>query len=71
MHDTSAIRTEIADSTSVSPEPPTCSREADKQIGLHVIHAPRDETCTPRDERLHPFGRRGTSWLPGAWGDPF
>jgi hypothetical protein len=66
MHDTTAIRTDIAGDTGISPEPPIREREVVKASGLYVVRS-------LDDERLPPFRRRGASrsWLPGTWGDPF
>jgi hypothetical protein len=66
MHDATVKQTDVAGDTSVSPEPPTRGRGADKASGFYVVRA-------MDDERLPPIGRRGTSrsWIPGTWGDPF
>jgi hypothetical protein len=60
MHNTAAVRIEIADDAGVPPAATTPDNGA-------------EESPPPRDEPAHPVARRGAShsWFPGAWGDPF
>ena len=66
MHDAIVKQTDVAGDTSVSPEPPTRARGAEKASGFYVVRAMDDMGSLPSV-------RRGAarSWIPGTWGDPF
>lgn len=72
MHDTAAVRIQVANDHGVSPEPTTGERGAGRASGPCLVYQ-REENPPPCDEPARAAVRRGAShsWLPSAWGDPF